>query len=134
MAKKQTYHHGNLRQALLEAALVLLQTKDADSLSLREVARQAGVSHTAPYRHFADKAALLAAVAEEGFITFGQYLSDAVTKAHADPLESLQATGEAYLTLPGLKARGFFFQQAYLLSKSGLSFNSGMLSRSVFSI
>ena len=95
--KKQTYHHGDLRRALLDAALVLLQTKDMEQLSLREVARQAGVSHTAPYRHFADKAALLAAVAEEGFITFGRYLSDAVVRANADPIESLRATGEAYV-------------------------------------
>ncbi|MGB3767710.1 MAG: TetR/AcrR family transcriptional regulator [Phormidesmis sp.] len=94
---KHTYHHGDLRQALLEAALVLLKTKDVESLSLRAVARQAGVSHTAPYRHFADKAALLAAVAEEGFITFGQYLKDAIAQSNADPLESLIATGEAYV-------------------------------------
>lgn len=97
MAKKQTYHHGDLRQALLAAALVLLQTKDVESLSLRAVARQAGVSHTAPYRHFADKAALLAAVAEEGFVTFGQYLSDAIAQSNADPIEGLIATGEAYV-------------------------------------
>lgn len=95
MAKKKTYHHGDLRQALLAAALVILETKDAKSLSLREVARQAGVSHTAPYRHFADKAALLAAVAEEGFIGFGEYLQAAVVEAQ--PLESLQATGVAYV-------------------------------------
>ena len=97
MDKKQTYHHGDLRQALLSAALVLLQTKDMESLSLREVAKQAGVSHTAPYRHFKDKAALLAAVAEEGFITFGQYLTEAVAQAKADPIESLASTGEAYV-------------------------------------
>ena len=66
MAKRQTYHHGDLRQALLTAAVELLKTKDAKSLSLREVARAAGVSHTAPYRHFEDKAALLAAIAQEG--------------------------------------------------------------------
>lgn len=94
---KTTYHHGDLRQALLAAALVILKTKDVKSLSLREVARQAGVSHTAPYRHFVDKTALLEAVAEEGFIEFGQYLSDAVAQANAEPIESLKATGEAYV-------------------------------------
>ncbi len=97
MAKKASYHHGDLRQALLEAALVILKTQDIQSLSLRGVARQAGVSHTAPYRHFADKAALLAAVAEEGFIEFGQYLKDAVTEAKAEPIAALQGTGEAYV-------------------------------------
>ncbi|NJM98235.1 MAG: TetR family transcriptional regulator [Phormidesmis sp. RL_2_1] len=95
MTSKKTYHHGDLREALIAAALIILKTKDAKSLSLREVARQAGVSHTAPYRHFADKSALLAAVAEEGFIEFGQYLQAAVTPDN--PLQSLQATGEAYV-------------------------------------
>lgn len=97
MAKKTTYHHGDLRQGLLEAALALLKTKDVKSLSLREVARQAGVSHTAPYRHFADKASLLEAVAEEGFVEFGHYLKEAVANANAEPMESLKATGEAYV-------------------------------------
>lgn len=96
MAKK-TYHHGDLRQALLTAALELLKVKDAKSISLREVARAAGVSHTAPYRHFEDKAALLAAIAQEGFIEFGNYLKSAVEAAQAKPIESLQATGVAYV-------------------------------------
>ncbi|MEM9944940.1 MAG: TetR/AcrR family transcriptional regulator [Cyanobacteria bacterium P01_D01_bin.36] len=95
MAKEQPYHHGDLRQGLLSAALKILETKDAKSISLREVARQAGVSHTAPYRHFEDKAALLAAVAEEGFAEFGQYLRAALVPT--DPIESLQATGAAYV-------------------------------------
>ena len=97
MTDEQAYHHGDLRQALLDAALVILQTKDAKALSLRGVARQAGVSHTAPYRHFADKAALLAAVAEAGFIEFGQYLQNAVDAAGADPVASLKLTGVAYV-------------------------------------
>lgn len=97
MTKKQSYHHGDLRQALISAALAILKTKDAKSLSLREVARQAGVSHTAPYRHFTDKAALLASVAEEGFVEFGKYLQTAVDHAGGDPLKSLQETGVAYV-------------------------------------
>lgn len=97
MPKQDTYHHGDLRQALLEAALVLLQTKDIERLSLREVARQAGVSHTAPYRHFTDKADLLSAVAEEGFVVFGRYLSDAIAQSNNDPVKGLLATGEAYV-------------------------------------
>jgi len=95
MAKKQTYHHGDLRQALLTAALTILEKKDARSLSLREVARTAGVSHTAPYRHFEDKAALLAAIAQEGFIEFGRYLTAALTPD--DPVKSLQDIGVAYV-------------------------------------
>ena len=97
MTNERTYHHGDLRRALLDAALVILQTKDAKTLSLRGVARQAGVSHTAPYRHFEDKAALLAAVAEEGFIEFGRYLQNAVDAAESEPITSLKMTGAAYI-------------------------------------
>lgn len=97
MTKTKAYHHRDLRRALLEAALVILKTRDVKSLSLRQVARQAGVSHTAPYRHFADKADLLAAVAEEGFIEFDRYLRNAVADANAEPIKSLEATGVAYV-------------------------------------
>jgi AcrR family transcriptional regulator len=62
-----TYHHGDLRRALVEAAIPLLRSGGAEALTLRAVARAAGVSQTAPYRHFADRAALVAAVAEDGF-------------------------------------------------------------------
>src|SRR5215207_7187425 len=62
-----TYHHGDLRRALVDAALPLLRSGGAEALTLRAVAREAGVSQTAPYRHFTDRAALVAAVAEDGF-------------------------------------------------------------------
>jgi AcrR family transcriptional regulator len=62
-----TYHHGELRAALLRAAAKILEKEGRDAISLRELARRAGVSHGAPYRHFADRDALLAALAEEGF-------------------------------------------------------------------
>ena len=65
--KRGRYHHGDLRRALLDAALEVLSREGAAALTLREVARRAGVTHAAPYRHFTDKQALLAAVAEEGF-------------------------------------------------------------------
>src|SRR5215211_6045080 len=66
-APPRSYHHGDLRRALLDAALALLRASGLDALTLRAVARAAGVSQTAPYRHFADRAALLAGVAEDGF-------------------------------------------------------------------
>jgi len=62
-----TYHHGDLRGALLRAASKLLKKKGISGLSLRETARRAGVSHNAPYRHFPDRESLLAALAEQGF-------------------------------------------------------------------
>lgn len=69
-----TYHHGDLRPALLAAAAQALEKDGPDGISLRELARRAGVSHTAPYRHFADRQALLAALAEEGFATLAAEL------------------------------------------------------------
>jgi AcrR family transcriptional regulator len=62
-----TYHHGDLRAAVLSAAWELVQTKGVAGLSVREAARRAGVSHNAPYRHFADRDALLDALVAEGF-------------------------------------------------------------------
>jgi AcrR family transcriptional regulator len=62
-----TYHHGDLRAALLQAAGEILEKEGLAALSLREAARQAGVSHNAPYRHFPDRDSLLAALAAEGF-------------------------------------------------------------------
>ncbi|NQD91657.1 TetR/AcrR family transcriptional regulator [Pseudomonas sp. CrR25] len=66
--QSQPYHHGELKPTLLAAAAELLDEGGAAAISLREVARRAGVSHNAPYRHFADRDSLLAALAEEGFV------------------------------------------------------------------
>lgn len=92
----KSYHHGNLRQSLLEEAVRLLEREGAGQLSLRKVAAGAGVSHTAPYRHFRDKAEILAAVAEQGF----QHLVDEMEAARVrfDDLEkSLLEIGVAYV-------------------------------------
>jgi AcrR family transcriptional regulator len=64
---EQRYHHGDLRRTLLEAARASIETEGVDALSLRQLARDAGVSHAAPSRHFRDKQALLDALAEDGF-------------------------------------------------------------------
>ena len=82
-----TYHHGDLRPALLRSAARLLEKEGPGALSLRAVARRAGVSHAAPYRHFADREALLAALAAEGFRRLGEALAPA----------SGRAMGEAYV-------------------------------------
>jgi len=68
---KRPYHHGDLHQALVQAAGAVLDERGPRGLTLREAARRAGVSHAAPYRHFADRSALLAAVALEGFGRLG---------------------------------------------------------------
>ncbi|HYZ34333.1 MAG TPA: WHG domain-containing protein [Crenalkalicoccus sp.] len=87
------YHHGALRAALLDAADALLDEGGAGAVSLREAARRAGVSATAPYRHFADKEALLAALAARGFEAFGA----ALAAAAAEGPKPLLAMGLAYV-------------------------------------
>jgi AcrR family transcriptional regulator len=82
-SRKVGQHHGDLRAALLAAALEILEQGAAETLTLREVARRAGVSAAAPYNHFADKSALLAAVAVDGFEKLGTELAQAVARAHA---------------------------------------------------
>ncbi|MFJ8128408.1 TetR/AcrR family transcriptional regulator [Streptomyces hydrogenans] len=75
MAQNGTYHHGDLRAACLRAARELLEEDGSAALSLRAVARRAGVSATAPYRHFADREALVSAVAAEGYRELAEHLS-----------------------------------------------------------
>ena len=99
MATKKAYHHGNLRAALVAAALKEIAKTGPEAFSLRNVARRAGVSAPAVYRHFADKDALLAAVAEECWDQIGAALLAAVEAAPADDtLERFRATGIAYVT------------------------------------
>ena len=93
--RRRSYHHGNLRAALVEAAVGLVQREGVEALTLRGVARLAGVSSAAPYRHFADKRALLAAVAEEGFRLLARALRDA--GAAGDPRARFRARGPAYV-------------------------------------
>ena len=94
--KQGPYHHGQLRQALLEAALHLITERGVDSFTLREVARQAGVSHAAPYHHFADKSALVEAVVVESFHAFATALREATTPS-GTALDNLIAIGKAYV-------------------------------------
>jgi AcrR family transcriptional regulator len=78
------YHHGNLREALIEAGLELIQQKGVAALTLREIGARVGVSRMAAYRHFADRAALLAAISEAGFVRFGDSLEEARQSAPKD--------------------------------------------------
>lgn len=91
------YHHGNLRRALIDAALHILETQGVSALTLRAAARGAGVSQAAPYRHFADKEALLAAVAEEGFRTLSAAMGEATEKAGDDFASRFRAIGITYI-------------------------------------
>src|SRR5437870_161325 len=92
------YHHGDLPRALLDAALHIVKTQGTDALTLRAAARLAGVSQAAPYRHFANKEAILAAVAENGFRSLMAAMRRAARAAGDGPLERLRAVGFAYVT------------------------------------
>jgi AcrR family transcriptional regulator len=96
---EKPYHHSDLRSELLSAATRLLRDKGVAGLSLREVARIAGVSHAAPYRHFKDKAALLAAVAEAGFTELAAACRAAEAGSPADPARQLVDAGVGYVML-----------------------------------
>ena len=95
--KAKAYHHGDLRNALIQAGLELLAEGGMLELDLRKVARKAGVSHAAPYRHFADKQALIAAINEEGFRRLAERIRDALRDSSDDPFEQLQGIALAYV-------------------------------------
>jgi AcrR family transcriptional regulator len=91
------YHHGDLRNALIRAGQELLAQEGSAGLDLRKVARAAGVSHAAPYRHFADKQALLAAIAEDGFYQLAQGMDDAIQQAPTTAVAQLEQLAHAYV-------------------------------------
>jgi len=95
------YHHGNLRAELLDTAIEQLHTLGADDLSLRALARSVGVSQTAPYRHFADKNELLAAMATRGYRDLLRALREAGEPAQDCPREQLVAFARAYVAYAG---------------------------------
>ena len=83
VAKPDDYHHGDLRNSLLRAVEDIILEKSVAELSLREAARRAGVSHSAPAHHFGDKNGLLAAFAEEGFVGLAAEMQRAAARAEA---------------------------------------------------
>src|SRR5258708_1069703 len=96
MPRQKPYHHGNLREELLEAAIRLIAEVGPTAFTLREVARRAGVSHNAPYRHFRDRDDLMPAVAAQAFRELPQTLMD--------------AAGQRYAALHWLKRSGLGFE------------------------
>jgi AcrR family transcriptional regulator len=95
--RPRSYHHGNLKEVLLEAARKLIEEHGAFGFSLTEAARLAGVSPAAPYRHFRDRDALLAEVARHGFERFAARLDMAWNNGVPTPLSAFDALGKAYL-------------------------------------
>jgi len=96
-AANRKYHHGDLRQALIDAAVAIVAEEQNWNFSLREVARRAGVSHNAPYNHFAEKRDLLDAVAAVGFDTLRLAMASALEGA-ADAGEAMIAIARAYVS------------------------------------
>ena len=92
-----TYHHGNLREVLIAEGVKLIEEKGVNALTLREIGERAGVSRTAPYRHFPDKIQLLEAIGEAGFTEFADALEAARDGAKPKFGARLDAMGIAYL-------------------------------------
>ena len=120
--ERRGYHHGNLREALIDAALMLLAEKGPGAFTIAEAARLAGVSSAAPYRHFRDAEALLAAVAERGYERFAAALAEAWNDGRPDPLRAFEVLGQAYLAFarrePALYAAMFETHIAFDASPS----------------
>lgn len=96
--KRRSYHHGDLESALVRSGLAIVERRGVEALSLRSVARHAGVSHSAPYHHFADKSALLAAVAAAGFDQMVAVIQEQSLLVRADdPVDRLRAVGDGYV-------------------------------------
>ena len=95
--RERGYHHGNLREALLQAALDLIGQKGAAGFTFADAARMAGVSPAAPYRHFRDRDELLSSIAQRGFEQFETALTEAWDDGRPDTITAFERVGKAYL-------------------------------------
>lgn len=119
---RESYHHGNLRQALVEASVHLIEEKGPQGFTLAEAARAVGVSAAAPYRHFAGRDELLEEIARQGFEEFADRLDATLTQG-ANPLAAFLDMGRAYLGFAA-ERRGYYIA----MFESGLSIagNAGL--------
>ena len=120
---RSSYHHGNLRHALVEATVRLIEEKGPQAFTLAEAARLAGVSAAAPYRHFAGREDLLEEVARQGFEEFADRLEAAYDDGRPRALTAFLRMGQEYLTFAGDR-RGFYIA----MFESGISIagNAGL--------
>ena len=105
--RKADYHHGNLRRALIDAAVSAIAKRGVDALNLRQLAARAGVTPGAPYHHFTDREELLAAIAEEGFGRLGAELIAGRDAAGDEASARLEALGRAYINF-AISCPGYF--------------------------
>jgi AcrR family transcriptional regulator len=105
--ESNSYHHGDLKNALITAGIEILKNEGLGGLSLRNVAKQAGVSHSAPYAHFADKQALIAAIATEGHTQIFKKISTLIEQNPDQPAQQLVKAALAYLEF-GLEESDLF--------------------------
>jgi Transcriptional regulator len=115
------YHHGNLRQALLEAALVILEQQGEAGLGLRDLARAVGVSPAAPYRHFDSRAALLEALAVTGFQRFTARMEAVAATAPDNPMAAMGKTYVVFALQNANLFRLMFSPQLKKESRPGLA-------------
>lgn len=116
---KHGYHHGNLRQALVEAALALIAERGPSGFTLSEAAKRADVTPAAVYRHFAGRDDLIAEVARQGYDIFAALMEFAYADGQPSALAAFEATGRAYLAF-ARKYPGHYMA----MFESGLSFNA----------
>lgn len=117
---RKTYHHGNLKEALVDATRSLIVERGPRAFTLAEAARQAGVSPAAPYRHFKGREDLLEEVARQGFDEFRDYLSAAYGDGAPNPIEAIWRIGQAYLAFANERPGSYI-----AMFESGLSFEPG---------
>lgn len=94
---KRGYHHGNLKEALVQAALILITEKGPTGFTLSEAAKRAGVTPAAVYRHFAGREDLIAEAARQGYVIFADLMQHAYESGQPSALKAFEATGRAYL-------------------------------------
>ena len=115
---KRGYHHGNLREALINGCLTLIEKRGPTGFTLSEAAREAGVTPAAVYRHFEGREDLIAAAAHQGYELFADMMQDAYGDGHPSALAAFEATGRAYLAF-ARKYPGYYVA----MFESGISIN-----------
>lgn len=128
-AERDSYHHGNLREALVAAALELIARRGPAGFAFAELARAAGVSPAAPYRHFRDRAELMAELARRGFERLSAELERAWSNGRPDPVTAIGRCGAAYLAFARREPASYA-----VMFEAGLPLDAGHASDRVLAV